>query len=332
MELLKKYPVFFGVGLLILALIPLYVFLVLPIQKQMAESYYSARYTRDELDKFIVMGNAIPTPRMVEEYKGWHAAHATQAQEDLGRLKARSQELHKYFEQTGPPTISPSYPIIWASVYESKVQELQGRLTSTVPVSGTGLDLKRFGGRAPAANDIPDLQTKYWIADELIRVLQGCKDASQLVSLERISFSDYSLGQVKLPGATTTSAGAETQMSAEEEEIWDMIDSGAITFEEGIELLTALQNQGASVAGLGGATAKAAEVDRSAEKALLGYQPYPFGIKLKLRPAGIPVFISSLLNSEQVIRINGIATNANPDGTVEMQLSCELLDFSTAGA
>ena len=331
MDLLKKYPVFLGAGLLILALIPTYIFLVYPIHRQVIETFYEATDLRNNLAKYVLMGAGMPTPKMIEEYGEWHAGYAARAQEDIGKLKAKSKELHRYFEKSGTYSTSPAYPIKWRSVYDEKAQELQDSLSSTIPLSGgkPPLDLKRFGNSTPKPEEIWDLQTKYWISRELVRVLQGAAQKSKLVALQQISFSDYSLGQIKLPGKSGGGGGSggETEMSPEEQEIWDMINNGDITFEEGAEMLSALERGGVAVSG----GAQVSEADRSAEKGLLGYQSYPFGMKLTLSPAGIPVLLSSLLNSEHVIRINGIVANGNPDGTVDLQLSCELLDFSKAG-
>jgi hypothetical protein len=333
MDLLKKYPVFLGVGLLVLALIPVYVFLVHPIHRQVVETFYEATDLRNNLAKYVLMGPGLPTDRMIEEYKGWYAGYAARAQEDIGKLKAKSEELHRYFEESGPYVPSPSYPIIWRSVYEEKAQELQNHLSSTIVVSGgkPPLDLKRFGNTTPTAEQIWDLQTKYWIGGELVRLLQGAAQKSKLVALQQISFSDYSLGQMKLPGKAGGGGdgGGATEMSPEEEAIWDMVDGQEITFEQATVMLLELEKGGGVVSSSSGA--QVSEIDRSAEKGLLGYQSYPFGIKLTLSPAGIPVLLSSLLNSEYVIRINGIVANGNPDGSVDLQLSCELLDFSKAG-
>jgi len=333
MDLLKKYPVFLGAGLLILALIPTYIFLVYPIHRQVIETFYEATDLRNNLAKYVLMGPGLPTPKMVEEYKVWHAGYAARAQEDVGKLKAKSEELHKYFEKSGPYSTSPSYPIKWRSVYEEKAQELRNNLSSAIPVSGgkPPLDLKQFGNSTPTAEEIWDLQTKYWIGRELVRVLQGAAQKSKLVALQQISFSDYSLGQIKLPGKSGGGGdgGGEMEMSPEEAEIWALYDDGEISIEEAGLMLTQLAAGGGPVTTVGGP--QVSEIDRSAEKGLLGYQSYPFGIKLTLSPAGIPVLLSSLLNSEYVIRINGIVANGNPDGTVDLQLSCQLLDFSKAG-
>lgn len=334
MDLLKKYPVFLGVGLLVLALIPVYIFLVHPVHRQVVETFYEATDLRNKLAKYVLMGPGLPTPKMVEEYKQWHAGYVARTQEDIGKLKAKSEELHKYFEKSGPPPIRPSqsYPIKWRSVYEEKAQELRNNLSSTIPVSGgkPPLDLKRFGNNTPKPEEIWDLQTKYWISRELVRVLQGATQKCKLVALQQISFSDYSLGQIKLPGKPGGGGDSgETEISPEEEQIWDMLENGEIGFEEATEMLNALQQAGRVTSSGGGP--QVGGIDRSAEKGLLGYQSYPFGMKLTLPPAGIPVLLSSLLDSEYVIRINGIVANGNPDGTVDLQLSCELLDFSKAG-
>lgn len=330
MDLLKKYPVFLGAGLLILALIATYIFLVYPIHRQVIGTFYEATDLSSNLAKYVIMGAGMPTPKMVEEYEVWHAGYVARAREDIGKLKGKSEELHRYFEKSGPYSTSHSYPIKWRSVYEEKAQELQDSISSTIPVSGgkPPLDLKRFGNSTPKPEEIWDLQTKYWISRELVRVLQGAAQKSKLVALQQISFSDYSLGQIKLPGKSGGGGGGgETEISAEEQEIWAMLAGGEISFEEVAEMLLGLQKGGVDVGG----GAQVSEIDRSAEKGLLGYQSYPFGIKLTLSPAGIPVLLSSLLNSEYVIRINGIVANGNPDGTVDLQLSCQLLDFSKAG-
>jgi len=329
MDILKKYPVFIGVALLVLGLVPVYAFLVYPVQGRLSLKRFEATDVGNKLANYVAMGRSMPTGRMAKEYQDWHASYVKRAEQDMGRLKARSQKLHKHFESIGAPSNSPAYGRKWSYEYEKNAGALEANLASTVKiVSGeSALKLERLGGRTPELGEINDLLTKYRISEELVRLLQESAKKLPSLGLRTLSFSDYKLSRLQL---SAESSGAKAGVSPEMAQLQQQLERGEIDFQEYLGMIMMLQQDKPEVEAPSGPQV-IGDVDRSAETHGLGYRPYPFGVKLQIRPADIPVFLATLFDSEQIIRVNGMVTNARADGMVDMDLSCELLDFSVGG-
>ena len=329
MDILKKYPVFIGVALLVVGLVPVYVFLVYPVQGRLSLKRFEATDVGNKLANYVAMGREMPTGRMAKVYQDWHASYVKRAQEDMGKLKARSQKLHKHFESIGAPSDSRAYGVKWRHEYDKLAGALEADLASTVKMVGgeSALKLERLGGRTPEFGEINDLLTKYRISEELVRLLQESAKKLPSLGLRTLSFSDYKLSRLQL---SAESSGGKAGMSPEQAQITQQLERGEIDFEEYLGMIMALQQDTKEVTAPSGPQL-IGDIDRSSQSQGLGYRPYPFGVKLQVRPADIPVFLATLFDSEQIIRLNGMVTNARADGMVDMDLSCELLDFSVGG-
>ncbi len=320
MDFVKRYPFFIAAAVVLVAIAPVYFFVIRPVQEQMEIVHGDAMTLSTDLSNYLNMGKKLPTETLIKVYEVWYNKYVTSAKHEFNKLVTRSKNLHKLFYANR---------IKWREAYKVEKADLENRISAgAVPLTGgKPLDLPTFSSsKEPTDEEMDTGQVAYSLNKELIDILERATPVAKVKGLHEIRLERMSTSAVT-PGAAGGAATSAGILSDVNEEYLEMFREQGISDEEIVELLTV----GGDTAAIASSGFTPEAVDRAAEQQLLGYVSRPFSIKLKLDPAGIPVLISELFKSEYFIRLNGIGATNNEDGTVNLEVHCDILDFSGAG-